>query len=701
MVRNFLRMSAFSAMLLAGSSQVFALDSQDSLNSALTAWRTGDLKSAQAQLTTLIDAGSSDPRLYFYRGILATQLGQDGDADFQKGAQLEAETGNTRSVNSALERTQGTLRARIEKFRRDARADYKPDPKAVKAAATFREALEDRRSGNLKAALSKLESLTDGGTDPRYYYMHGVVLAESGDREKAKAAFSEGLKRETTLEHVTLVNELLSSVQGEVRQLVEESATLESGETQVTRKSNRRLLQMLAARSEDQLLAESNAATAAAERQALLELESRRRAAAEDFAAQREKPEPGVAIAQVDPPAEQPGNNPGASDSTEKPEMPAEATPATAVSPSTAAANPFLGGAAVTPMPSASTTGSESTLPDTSAPIDMSYLPEQSELLVYMRPADMLASGFMKPLADTPQFQAAIQQMTAQVGFAPADIESVTVGIANLVATIIPVMTQAASGAAPDPAAINQQLMGGSNTLSVLRLTKDIDISALAQAAGGMAVEHEGKTFYMLPAQPNQPAMGIHGIDARTVISGSEPALKSAITNGPGETARPGFEFVKSAHLVQAFSSPLLAGMSAGIPDPGAQAPPQIAALVAAIKGKITGGAIVMNFNTDASLSIILNLAEDAAATEANTALTDGLGMLQQMAPLFMGGAPQELQGPLNQVVGSLKSSASATTVRVSAGIPVSLVEAIQANPGLLMPPGAGGPGSPFGAPPR
>lgn len=710
MVRNFLRMSAFSALLFAGSSQALAFNSQDSLNSALTAWRSGDLKSAQAQLTTLIDGGSSDPRLYFYRGILATQLGQDGDADFQKGAQLEAETGNTRLVNSALERTQGTLRARIEKFRRDARADYKPDPKAVKAAATFREALEDRRAGNLKAALSKLESLTDGGTDPRYYYMHGVVLAESGDKEKAKAAFAEGLKRETTLEHVTLVNELLSSVQGEVRQLVEESATLQSGETQVTRQSNRRLLQMLAARSEDQLLAESNAATAAAERQALLELENRRRAAAEEFAAQREKPEPGVTIAQVDPPAEPAEKTPtGEADSAAKPEMQPETTPTPAVSPSTAAANPFLGGAAVTPtVPTPAPGGPELGGPGfggmtfpvppkadpvssvEAGPIELAYLPENAELVIYARPADLLKSGFASPLTQLPPFMMSQEKMKADIGFDVSEIDSVTVGVANLVATALPLMVGGPGaggppGAPPDQAALMNKMFGGKNSVSVLRTVSDQDIAPFLTKQGATQKTIGGATVYVMPSpDPSIPPMAAYAADARTFVFASEDGIEETLKRSSSAN-RDEFQFVsRSSHVVFAFASPLLAGMSGSIPQLPETTPPPVVQLVDAIRGNISGAAISISAGSDLQLSISVNTAE--ASSEASEGLTGTIEFAKLVAPMAMGQAPPSMQPVLQKVLGSLAASSEGAALKVSAEVPFEMINAVLSDPMIMAP---------------
>jgi hypothetical protein len=349
--------------------------------------------------------------------------------------------------------------------------------------------------------------------------------------------------------------------------------------------------------------------------------------------------------------------------------------------------NPFLtGGAGAGPAmaPKSSVTA---------GPIDMSYLPAATEYLMYVRPGDMLASGFAKPLTDMPQFQQAMTEMSAQTGFVPGDIDSVTMGMGNLIATMIPVIGQAMAGGQPDGAAISKQLMGGENVMIVVRASKDIDIAPLMAQGGSTELTHEGKTYYLLKnPDPNAPVMAMHAVDSKTFLMASEAGLKAAMTNGPGEATNDQFAFVsRSSHLVQAFSSPLLAGMSAGIPDPPPNVPPQVAQLVGAIKGRISGGAIILDAGSDLALNIKLNLTEESAAGEANQALAGLVMMGKQMAPFALGQAPPPLQPSLGQAVNSLASSTADSSVTVSITIPGALVQVLKDNPELLGPM-AGGP---------
>lgn len=652
------------------------------LNNALSVWRAGDFVSAERMLNDIIENSTDDPRPLYFRGILAEQTGKDGTMDLKAAAKLEAETSTASLVNRSIERTQGPLRVRIERYRLSARNALKADPENERLKLVYRDGLEARRQGDFEAAILLLKEASAGGSDPRYFYMLGVTLAEAGRDEEARDSFVEGLKHEQTPEQSQLVSEALSGVQGDIRRIIEEQTSVEVAGQKITRQTNVREIRRRSLMIQDQFLADASAATEMAAARAKEEEAARRKAAAEkilaenkarDAAAERMR-ENAVAAAQ----------KPAAPDTAEMPEEPTIAVAEPMPADPNAPVNPFLtggaaGGPAMAPKSSV-----------TAGPIDMSYLPAATEYLMYIRPRDLLESGFAKPLTDMPQFQQAMTEMSAQTGFVPADIDSVTMGMGNLIATMIPVIGQAMGGGQPDGAAISKQLMGGENAMIVVRTSKDIDIAPMMAQGNATESTHDGKKYYLLKnPDPNAPVMALHAVDSKTFLMASEPGLKAAITNGPGEVTNDQFAFVsRSNHFVQAFSSPLLAGMSAGIPDPpqAPNVPPQVAQLVSAIKGRISGGAIILDAGSDLALNIKLNLTEESAAGEANQALAGLVMMGKQMAPLAVGQAPPLLQPSIGQAVNSLASSSADSSVTVSVTIPGTLVQVLKDNPELLGP---------------
>ncbi|MBX3422143.1 MAG: hypothetical protein KF752_11370 [Pirellulaceae bacterium] len=82
-----------------------------------------DYLGAEELLTRAIEGGSQDPRTYFFRGLVHAAIGNDGRADFQEGARMEAFGRSGINVSLALSRIQGYYRTEIEKARRDARIE--------------------------------------------------------------------------------------------------------------------------------------------------------------------------------------------------------------------------------------------------------------------------------------------------------------------------------------------------------------------------------------------------------------------------------------------------------------------------------------------------------------------------------------------------------------------------------------------------
>ena len=87
------------------------------------AYHTGDYQCSYDELTSVIEAGSNDPRVFYFRGLAALKLGRtdESESDFQQGANLEADGVGGKSVSRALERVQGCDRLKREHYRTQAR----------------------------------------------------------------------------------------------------------------------------------------------------------------------------------------------------------------------------------------------------------------------------------------------------------------------------------------------------------------------------------------------------------------------------------------------------------------------------------------------------------------------------------------------------------------------------------------------------
>lgn len=96
---------------------------RNAIGDGMHAYHAGDYNRAYDDLTNAIEAGTDDPRSYYFRGLAALRLGRtsEAEADFITGADRELATGSIRRVSHSLERVQGPDRLTLERYRARAR----------------------------------------------------------------------------------------------------------------------------------------------------------------------------------------------------------------------------------------------------------------------------------------------------------------------------------------------------------------------------------------------------------------------------------------------------------------------------------------------------------------------------------------------------------------------------------------------------
>lgn len=87
------------------------------------AYYAGNFQQSHDTLSRVIAMETQDPRVYYFRGLAALQLGRRDEAiaDFSDGADLEAQGWSVRTVSRSMERVQGPDRLLLERSRTRAR----------------------------------------------------------------------------------------------------------------------------------------------------------------------------------------------------------------------------------------------------------------------------------------------------------------------------------------------------------------------------------------------------------------------------------------------------------------------------------------------------------------------------------------------------------------------------------------------------
>jgi hypothetical protein len=166
---------------LSVTSLVRAQDPLDEMyGQAVHSFFRGDAQRAEELLTEVIDAGSFDPRAYYFRGLCQSMYGAEaGMSDFDRGAELEMEGKKVVNVGKALERIQGPARMAIEKARSKARLASRA--RLLELQRTRYE--EMQRAGNAPGGLIVPPNMLDpapmpGGLAPNDPFNKGMTTGE-------------------------------------------------------------------------------------------------------------------------------------------------------------------------------------------------------------------------------------------------------------------------------------------------------------------------------------------------------------------------------------------------------------------------------------------------------------------------------------------------------------------------------------------
>ncbi len=96
----------------------------------------GDLQGAHESLTQAIEAGSEDPRAYYFRGLVNAATGRtdEAESDYRTGAQYEVNSPMAGLVGQSLRRIQGSNRLELEKVRQEVRLQQRGNVNAAAQA---------------------------------------------------------------------------------------------------------------------------------------------------------------------------------------------------------------------------------------------------------------------------------------------------------------------------------------------------------------------------------------------------------------------------------------------------------------------------------------------------------------------------------------------------------------------------------------
>jgi hypothetical protein len=295
------------------------------------------------------------------------------------------------------------------------------------------------------------------------------------------------------------------------------------------------------------------------------------------------------------------------------------------------------------------------------SPPDMAWMPNDTELVLQIRPSEILSSAPIQKLLGDPNIAPAISQINEKMGIGPADIEQISIGYL-------------------DPSALSRP--GGTQPIKcsgVILLKKSLDVPKLVASLPGVeTVEHEGKQLYFL--QNPRTRIGFCFIEPQKAIIGSEAELKQALAANGACSAQSRFSWVNgNSHLVFAY-----------VPKGGANSFPAAGMPGGLSLNSSQGISGTLDFGS--TLTAALAIREKDAASAANTAekmKTDVAAGAEKMAEAkkqaagnpnmmmaaMMGANADGLMSRIEESLRSARTSSSGDVCQLTLRVPSEVID--------------------------
>ena len=201
------------------------------------------------------------------------------------------------------------------------------------------------------------------------------------------------------------------------------------------------------------------------------------------------------------------------------------------------------------------------------------WLPADTELLIHVKLADIWAAPLLKSALELPQVAAGVADFQKQTTLLPTEIESITLGVADLSGALLRAKVANDSSSNPPPGnpppgtvpsgfgppGMPSNPFGSirpedQRVVVVIRTKKAVDLKTLVDASiGTQQKERNGKTYFETPAGPSRTASGGWVADSNTLIIASLTDLLATMDRGETVTPRKEFTGVEHAsHIVLA-----------------------------------------------------------------------------------------------------------------------------------------------------
>ena len=322
------------------------------------------------------------------------------------------------------------------------------------------------------------------------------------------------------------------------------------------------------------------------------------------------------------------------------------------------------------------------------------WMPADTELLIHVKVADIWQAPLLKAALDTPQAAAGVADFQKQMGLLPTEIESVTLGVADLTGALL--RSKSAGGPPQQQPGLGSPFMPPNplanirpedqRIVVVVRTKKTVDLVALTQSVPGVQQkEKSGKKYVEVPNPPPQTgSSGGWAPDSNTLVFGTLTDLLATIDRG--ETVTPRKEFAGVDHTSQLVLASVMKETKPGDLPAGIEVPALIVMMQESMKQYgVQGASLGLSIKGGFDLNVAVLSGSADGSNKLKTDMESHLTELKSQFGFIKATAPP-LLGDLGQMlIDNLKINEQSQVVKVSTGIPDSAQQQLEQLPPLLM----------------
>lgn len=301
------------------------------------------------------------------------------------------------------------------------------------------------------------------------------------------------------------------------------------------------------------------------------------------------------------------------------------------------------------------------------------WMPAETEVIVHLKVAELWKSPLLKDITENFITALILGQLQERTGLVPADIESVTLGVADTKAI---------------QAAGISQVMGLPMTptlpkaVAVVRTTKPMSLDQVLKSSPELkAAEHGTQKYFEVVAAPdekNPQPFGGWLADSNTLIVTSTADLKAIIDRKEIVTPRKELQIVDPAShivVVVAPKDPKAFTQDAPIPPAPPGMPPELQAMATALRESTRSVGVGINLRGGFDLQVAVQMADASSAAQVKTGVDVGIAQgREQFAPM----KAMPLGGLGDQLLSGLKVESKDQVIKVSTGLPDSAQKDIE-----------------------